>query len=172
MPGAWEQSWTADLFLTKETLYHWATQAFISHCIKLLMPSGGERRIRTFEGLAVRFTAWSRWPLGYLPMLELAIGLEPTTCWLQISCSTNWAMPAWVKRLIMWFYQIFVNRKHTRPNISPIIIIDKMSTLKKLEYVLCSNKRNFRGICGFSFWKFDHVIFTELIVIKHIFSTQ
>ena len=25
--GAWEQDWTADLFLTKETLYHWATQA-------------------------------------------------------------------------------------------------------------------------------------------------
>ena len=26
--------------------------------------------------------------------LELAKGLEPPTCWLQISCSTNWAMPA------------------------------------------------------------------------------
>ena len=26
--------------------------------------------------------------------MELAIGLEPTTCWLQISCSTNWATPA------------------------------------------------------------------------------
>ena len=29
-----------------------------------------------------------------LHILELAIGLEPTTCWLQVSCSTCWAMPA------------------------------------------------------------------------------
>ena len=26
--------------------------------------------------------------------LEPGIGLEPTTCWLRISCSTNWAIPA------------------------------------------------------------------------------
>ena len=26
--------------------------------------------------------------------LELVDGLEPPTCWLQISCSTNWATPA------------------------------------------------------------------------------
>ena len=28
--------------------------------------NGGERRIRTFEGRAVRFTVWSLWPLGNL----------------------------------------------------------------------------------------------------------
>ena len=27
--------------------------------------------------------------------VELVIGLEPTTCWLQISCSANWAIPAY-----------------------------------------------------------------------------
>ena len=27
-------------------------------------------------------------------ILELAIGIEPTTCWLQVSCSANWATPA------------------------------------------------------------------------------
>ena len=27
-------------------------------------------------------------------LLELVMGLEPATCWLQISCSTNWATPA------------------------------------------------------------------------------
>ena len=62
---------------------------------------------------AVRFTVWCVWPLRYLPensaqdydsnsridlqppaFNELAIGLEPMTCWLQISCSTNWATPA------------------------------------------------------------------------------
>ena len=26
--------------------------------------------------------------------LELVMGLEPATCWLQISCSANWATPA------------------------------------------------------------------------------
>ena len=36
---------------------------------------------------------------GTLPYLiykkmELVDGLEPPTCWLQISCSTNWATPA------------------------------------------------------------------------------
>ncbi len=30
-----------------------------------------------------------------LPYLELATGFEPATCWLQISCSTNWATPAY-----------------------------------------------------------------------------
>ena len=31
----------------------------------LVIKHGGGRRIRTFEGIAVRFTVWSRWPLGY-----------------------------------------------------------------------------------------------------------
>ena len=63
-----------------------------------------------------RFTVCCRWPLGYLPILlqiywflvqilsklkpaikkslEPLVGVEPTTCWLQISCSTNWAKVA------------------------------------------------------------------------------
>ena len=28
--------------------------------------------------------------------MELVDGLEPPTCWLQISCSTNWATPAYI----------------------------------------------------------------------------
>ena len=28
---------------------------------------------------------------------ELNVGLEPTTCWLQISCSTNWANSAFMR---------------------------------------------------------------------------
>ncbi len=31
--------------------------------------------------------------------VELVDGLEPPTCWLQISCSTNWATPARPSRL-------------------------------------------------------------------------
>ena len=34
-----------------------------------------------------RFTVCPLWPLGKSPMMELVIGVEPTTCWLQISCS-------------------------------------------------------------------------------------
>ena len=55
----------------------------------------GESRIRTCEGEAIRFTVWPRWPLEYLPWntyvknLKPMEGLEPTTCWLQISCSSQ-----------------------------------------------------------------------------------
>ena len=52
------------------------------------------------------------WPSGYEPdelptapprdigkdFLELARGIEPPTCWLQVSCSANWATPAWCLR--------------------------------------------------------------------------
>ena len=30
--------------------------------------------------------------------LELEMGLEPTTCWLRISCATNCATPAWYSK--------------------------------------------------------------------------
>ncbi len=39
--------------------------------------------------------------------MELARGLEPPTCWLQISCSTNWATPA--KRVNLGLMWKFVN---------------------------------------------------------------
>ncbi len=58
----------------------------------------GERRIRTSEGNASRFTVCPLWPLGYLPercpfdlvldRLELAKGIEPLTSRLQGGCST------------------------------------------------------------------------------------
>ena len=40
--------------------------------------------------------------LIFVKKMELVDGLEPPTCWLQISCSTNWATPAYscVERLI------------------------------------------------------------------------
>ena len=42
-----------------------------------------------------RFTVCRVWPLRY-PSIKMVpeIGLEPTTYWLQVSCSTNWAIPA------------------------------------------------------------------------------
>ena len=67
---------------------------------------GGRRWIRTTEVSDNRFTVCPLWPLGNSPIckayclnsrliLELVDGLEPPTCWLQISCSTNWATPAY-----------------------------------------------------------------------------
>ena len=37
-----------------------------------------------------------------IPAVELVNGLEPLTCWLQISCSTNWATPAFLNALIIY----------------------------------------------------------------------
>ena len=77
----------------------WFTVSFyktaFSYCL-----DGGQRWIRTTEVWDVRFTVWSIWPLwnlsvyGVAQAVEPVIGLEPTTCWLQISCSANWATPA------------------------------------------------------------------------------
>ena len=64
-----------------------------------------------------RFTVCSIWPLwkapiikginslSYLLVMELANGIEPSTCWLQVSCSANWATPAFKPNryyLIVW----------------------------------------------------------------------
>ena len=49
--------------------------------------------------------------------MELVDGLEPPTCWLQISCSTDWATPAFLQRPIIipqnhkcvkWFLKVFL----------------------------------------------------------------
>ena len=124
MNWANDENWTRDLFLTKETLYHWATSA---KYIKIVEKRAGDR-VRTgdiqlgrlmlyqlsysrllfwlfnvgragFEPAKVktnRFTVCPRWPLEYLPKkkslfkrTEPMEGLEPTTCWLQISCSSQ-----------------------------------------------------------------------------------
>ena len=58
-----------------------------------LLNLNGWRRIRTFESVANRFTVCPLWPLGN-PSIEPTIGLEPITCWLQVSCSANWATSA------------------------------------------------------------------------------
>ena len=122
MYGASDRDWTGDLILTKDTLCRLSYTstmnvhftANICGCgdrtwtcdlrvmsptsYQLLHPAidGGGRRIRTFEVEDGRFTVCSLWPLGNpsINKMELAIGIEPTTCWLQVSCSTYWATPA------------------------------------------------------------------------------
>ena len=108
--------WTRDLFLTKETLYPWAISAekveretrveLATFSLEGWRSTNwatpalicGESRIRTYEGVANSFTDCSRWPLEYPTPNTISIhiknwepmeGLEPTTCWLQISCSSQ-----------------------------------------------------------------------------------
>ena len=60
---------------------------------------GGGGWIRTTVGIASRFTVCPLWPLGNTPIfgwsrnalptkVELATGIEPATCALQVRCST------------------------------------------------------------------------------------
>ena len=119
-----EQIWTADLFLTKETLYPWATSALgiklragdrvrtgdiqlgrltlyqLSYS-RVLIFSVGRAGFEPAKLKNNRFTVCPRWPLEYLPYYkdrspqkgekfkEPMEGLEPTACWLQISCSSQ-----------------------------------------------------------------------------------
>ena len=70
--------------------------------IKLFLNrKSGRRWIRTTEANCSRFTVCPLWPLGNPPIMiwnshhKPMIGLEPITCWLQISCSANWATSAY-----------------------------------------------------------------------------
>ena len=130
MYGASDRDWTGDLILTKDTLCRLSyTSTMNDHftvifcgcgdrtwtcdlrvmsptSYQLLHPAinGGGRRIRTFEVEDGRFTVCSLWPLGNPSKnkMELAIGIEPTTCWLQVSCSTNWATPASLRQDVFY----------------------------------------------------------------------
>ena len=56
--------------------------------------NGGEGRIRTTEpkGTELQSAAFSHFATS--PYMVPAKGLEPSTYWLQVSCSTNWAKSA------------------------------------------------------------------------------
>ena len=64
----------------------------------MFLSVNGWRWIRTTEAICNRFTVCSLWPLGnpsiMVYTMKPMIGLEPITCWLQISCSANWATSA------------------------------------------------------------------------------
>ena len=85
---------------------------------------GGRGWIRTTEAEATDLQSAPFGHSGTLPLnnhltadikMELVDGLEPPTCWLQISCSTNWATPAYFYRSLNDLFIIshvvfFVNR--------------------------------------------------------------
>ena len=107
--GSGGRTWTNDLRVMSPTSYQLLNPAII----------GGGGRIRTFEGK--RRQIYSLLPLATREphhLLEPTIGLEPTTYWLQVSCSTIWATLAYcsVERSLLYqrtdvlsrtFYQLF-----------------------------------------------------------------
>ena len=120
--GADDQDWTGDLILTKDTLCRLSyISIYMKKIINMVAGAGLEPA--TFGLWARRATNCSTprylvGGIGFEPMkakpadlqsapfnhsgispcvekkLELAKGIEPSTYWLQISCSTDWAMPA------------------------------------------------------------------------------
>ena len=80
--------WTYDLRVMSPTSFQTAPPRVIH--------LNGWRRIRTFEVVDNRFTVCPLWPLGN-PSIKPINGLEPLTCWLQISCSANWAISAYLE---------------------------------------------------------------------------
>ena len=93
--GSGGRTWTYDLRVMSPTSYQLLHPAII----------GGGGRIRTFEGK--RRQIYSLLPLATREphhLLEPTIGLEPTTYWLQVSCSTNWATLAYcsVERSLLY----------------------------------------------------------------------
>ena len=105
--GSGGRTWTYDLRVMSPTSYQLLHPAMI----------GGGGRIRTFEGK--RRQIYSLLPLATREphhLLEPTIGLEPTTYWLQVSCSTNWATSAcsternWLYKRMCILSSIFFNR--------------------------------------------------------------
>ncbi len=90
LSGARDRDWTGGLFLTKEVLCLWATWAstvILTVYNRLIKKT---EKDKLFEHLlCIR----NQKDDVYVKM-EPATGFEPVTCWLQISCSTNWATPA------------------------------------------------------------------------------
>ena len=62
---------------------------YLSVFFKLCLSPHAAKTVRLRQGFGVTPRHSSR------RRVELVIGFEPTTCWLQISCSTNWATPAY-----------------------------------------------------------------------------
>ena len=105
-----DRIWTYDLRVMSPTSFQTAPprdiHIYIICGLWVIIPHlapkcNGWRWIRTTEAICSRFTVCPLWPLGnpsikyYIDKSQKPmIGLEPITCWLQISCSANWATSA------------------------------------------------------------------------------
>ena len=129
MYGASDRDWTGDLILTKDTLCRlsYTSTMNVHFTVKLwlrgqdlnLRPSGYEPdelptappRYKWWREKDSNLRSRRRQIYSLLPLaareslqnkMELAIGIEPTTCWLQVSCSTNWATPASLRQDVFY----------------------------------------------------------------------
>ena len=73
----------------------WQSQSLLPYRLAIPQEDGGGGRIRTTEpkGTELQSAAFSHFATS--PYMVPAKGLEPSTYWLQVSCSTNWAKPAY-----------------------------------------------------------------------------
>lgn len=71
------------------------------------------------------------WAVSYI--VEPLVGLEPTTCWLQISCSTNWAKVAFT------FKKLSTNKDSTF-NLPDLISGCSTNWAKVAYYIYWSSK--------------------------------
>ena len=129
MYGASDRDWTGDLILTKDTLCRLSYTSTMNVHVTAIMVAGTGLEPATFGLWARRATNCStplckwwrekdsnlrsrrRQIYSLLPLaareslqnkMELAIGIEPTTCWLQVSCSTYWATPASLRQDVLY----------------------------------------------------------------------
>ena len=90
-------------------------------------------------------------------VLEPRTGIEPATCWLQISCSTNWAISAKVWHLVPISFRLSVDLNasrfhHFRGLYTPDSHqVGKMRTVYRLRvsYIVIYSRVQAKCPCGF-----------------------
>ena len=90
--GGW--TWTNDLRVMSPTSYQLLHPAIKGTPIIKSWWRGKDSNLRSQKRqIYSLLPLTTREPLRY-ELLELAKGIEPSTYWLQVSCSTDWATPA------------------------------------------------------------------------------
>ena len=99
-----DRIWTCDLRVMSPTSFQTAPPRVIMK-LKWMEKDSNLRRHRqqiySLSPLATRESIHKR----YIYVPEPMSGLEPLTCWLQISCSANWATSAYTRFQGKWDWQ-------------------------------------------------------------------
>ena len=111
------------------------------HHILWCFIAGGWGWIRTIEAGGGRFTVCSLWPLGNPTTMELEKGIEPSTCWLQVSCST-------FEPLQHFNLNVFTIKLVPRGGIEPPALQEICSCGCSLPFGLVQPNPHFREICS------------------------
>ena len=70
LEGWCSTNWATPAFFGRQMYYFYLNiKSYLSFIPKMIC---GESRIRTYEGEAIRFTVWPRWPLEYLPNFKIS----------------------------------------------------------------------------------------------------